>query len=268
MSKSVYYCRFTGDYARDTSHLNLIQHGAYTVLLDFYYSSGKPLPPDMNALCRICRAFEDAEREAVSQIVSAFFELKADGYHNKRADTEITYRAEQHERLSNGGKKGNEKRWGKDSSLGDTLGDRIPSPSPSPSPHPTPQKAKSKPAATRPADSRYQPFVEFAYAAFEAKHGRKPSWQGKNWKALQSLLASNKDLGLPELQTRWQNYLASTEAFTVKQGGSLAYFCSHADSFITGPIFERKGGPNGKLTGEALERANLISAGFKPGLVQ
>lgn len=151
MSKSVYYCRFTGDYARDTSHLSLIQHGAYTVLLDFYYSSGKPLPPDMNALCRICRAFDDGERDAVSQVVSQFFELRGDGYHNKRADVELAYRAEQRDRLSKGAKKTNAKRWGKDSSLGeslsDTLGGRIPSPSPSPQPQKKEEKTNTAPAA-------------------------------------------------------------------------------------------------------------------------
>ena len=126
------------------------------------------------------------------------------------------------------------------------------------------EEKRKKPAAkpARPADSRYQPFTDFAYREFEAKHGQKPSWQGKDWKALQNLLAGNKSLGLPELQTRWQSYLDSTEAFTVKQGGSLAFFCAHADSFITGPISERKGGANAKLTGEALERANLSQAGY------
>jgi hypothetical protein len=107
-------------------------------------------------------------------------------------------------------------------------------------------REKKNPAAKPawPADPRYQPFLDFAYTAFEAKHGRKPVWQAKDWKSLKTVLAAAPDLGLPELQTRWQNYLASTEAFTVKQGGSLAYFCSHADSFIAGPIFE-KGKSNG-----------------------
>lgn len=86
--------------------------------------------------------------------------------------------------------------------------------------------------------------MKFAHGAFEAKYGSKPSWQGKDWKALKGLLASNPSLGLEELQARWQNYLSSTEAFTVKQGGSLSYFCAHADSFIKGPIFE-KGKTNG-----------------------
>lgn len=96
--------------------------------------------------------------------------------------------------------------------------------------------------------------MKFAHGAFEATYGARPSWQGKDWKALQNLLASNKSLDLAELQARWQNYLSSTEAFTLKQGGSLAYFCCHADAFITGPIFE-KGKSNGNTkptVGEAM----------------
>lgn len=177
MSKSPYYCRFTGDYARDTSHLSLIQHGAYTVLLDFYYSSGKSLPADVNALCRICRAFDDVEREAVSQVVAQFFELRADGYHNKRADSEIAYRAEQHERLSKGAQKTNRKRWSKPSpseSPSDTLSGRIPSPSPSPYSN----AKKEKPSANAVSDSLpvADGFEEF-YKAYPKHVGKEAAWR-------------------------------------------------------------------------------------------
>ena len=42
-----FYKRHLGDYAKDTRHLNLTEHGAYTMLLDFYYSTEKPLPHDI-----------------------------------------------------------------------------------------------------------------------------------------------------------------------------------------------------------------------------
>lgn len=117
------------------------------------------------------------------------------------------------------------------------------------------KRREKKPAAkpARPTDPRHQPFVDFAHRTFEAKYAAKPSWQGKGWKGLHNLLASNKSLGSEELQTRWQNYLASTEAFTAKQGGSLAYFCTHADSFISGPILAQKGVANGKDINAAIE---------------
>jgi hypothetical protein len=108
------------------------------------------------------------------------------------------------------------------------------------------KKPAAKPAP--PADSRFQPFLDFAFGAFEAKHGQKPSWTGKDYKALSQLLAGNKGLGADELQRRFTNYLSSTEPFTQKQGDSLAYFCAHVDSFLAGPILEKHsaGGSNGK----------------------
>jgi len=109
------------------------------------------------------------------------------------------------------------------------------------------EEGRKKPAAkpTPPPDPRHGPFVRFAYEAFKAKHSQKPTWQGKDFKALSLMLASNKGLGAEELQRRFENYLASTESFTMKKGGSLAYFCQNVDSFLAGPILE-KGKPNGK----------------------
>jgi uncharacterized protein YdaU (DUF1376 family) len=85
-----YYRRYLGDYARDTMHLSMIEHGAYTVLLDSYYGSEKPLPDDYESLYRICRAMKKPEQEAVRKVADAFFKVSEDGLrHNPRADREI-----------------------------------------------------------------------------------------------------------------------------------------------------------------------------------
>ena len=85
-----YYQRFLGDYARDTRHLSLMAHGAYSLLLDAYYATEKPLPADLDSLCRICGAINAAERAAVEVIADKFFPVGTDGLrHNKRADIEI-----------------------------------------------------------------------------------------------------------------------------------------------------------------------------------
>lgn len=112
---NIWYAHYPGDYGRDTAHLSLVQHGAYRLLLDHYYSTAAPLPSDVTALHRICRAFDQSEKDAVNSVLSGFFELRADGYHNNRADLELARRAEQHERLSNSGKRGAVKRWAEDS---------------------------------------------------------------------------------------------------------------------------------------------------------
>lgn len=77
------------DYESDTTHLSLMEHGAYRLLLDHYYKKRQPLPANASLLHRICRAFASDEQAAVHTVLEEFFVLKADGYHQKRADREI-----------------------------------------------------------------------------------------------------------------------------------------------------------------------------------
>jgi uncharacterized protein YdaU (DUF1376 family) len=85
-----YYRRFPGDYQRDTSHLSLAEHGAYTVLLDHYYALEQPLPGEMEALYRLCRAMTKEEQAAVRRVADGYFPINGDGHrHNRRADQEI-----------------------------------------------------------------------------------------------------------------------------------------------------------------------------------
>ena len=85
-----FYKRYMGDYGRDTAHLSLAEHGAYTLLLDHYYSTETPLPADAAALYRICRAFEKAEQRCVLSVADTYFPVGEDGLrHNARADKQI-----------------------------------------------------------------------------------------------------------------------------------------------------------------------------------
>ncbi|SFN39658.1 Uncharacterized conserved protein YdaU, DUF1376 family [Nitrosospira briensis] len=86
-----YYERYCGDYQRDTAHLSLAEHGAYTMLLDTYFSVEKPLPEDLASLYRVCRAMTRLEQQAVKNVAEQFFPVSAiDGLrHNHRADREI-----------------------------------------------------------------------------------------------------------------------------------------------------------------------------------
>lgn len=95
-NKSVthWYPRYCGDYQRKTAHLSLLEHGAYSVLLDHYYSTGNPLPANAEQLHRICRAFTDAEQAAVHSVIAQYFELSGYQYINTRADEEIAKRLE------------------------------------------------------------------------------------------------------------------------------------------------------------------------------
>lgn len=85
-----FYHRYPGDYMRDTKHLSLAEHGAYSLLLDTYFSTEEPLPRDYEGLYRICSAMTKAEKAAVKSVVDQFFPVAQDGKrHNKRADKVI-----------------------------------------------------------------------------------------------------------------------------------------------------------------------------------
>lgn len=87
-----FYKHYLGDYARDTAHLSLMEHGAYRVLLDSYYATERGLPADNAALYRICKAFNAAERKAVDRVAAEFFPVDHTGdglRHNPRADEEL-----------------------------------------------------------------------------------------------------------------------------------------------------------------------------------
>jgi uncharacterized protein YdaU (DUF1376 family) len=82
-----YYERHLGDYARDTAHLSMLEHGAYTVLLDRFYATEQGIPADQ--VHRIARARSKEERAAVDAVLAEFFVLEGGAYVNKRAIEEI-----------------------------------------------------------------------------------------------------------------------------------------------------------------------------------
>jgi uncharacterized protein YdaU (DUF1376 family) len=84
-----YYEHHIGDYARATAHLSMLEDCAYTRLLRWYYADERPIPADLKVVCRVLRATTKPERDAVQTVLSEFFVLEDDGYHQKRADDEI-----------------------------------------------------------------------------------------------------------------------------------------------------------------------------------
>jgi uncharacterized protein YdaU (DUF1376 family) len=84
-----WYAFYPGDYGRDTAHLSLAEDGAYRRLLDYLYSTGRPIPAGGEQAFRICRAFYPPEQAAVTSVLSQFFFEEPDGLHNKRADVEL-----------------------------------------------------------------------------------------------------------------------------------------------------------------------------------
>jgi uncharacterized protein YdaU (DUF1376 family) len=84
-----WYAFYPADYARDTGHLSLTEHGAYRALMDHYYSRGAPLEDDRARLLHVCRARSKAERCAVERVLGEFFVLAEGRYSHARIDAEI-----------------------------------------------------------------------------------------------------------------------------------------------------------------------------------
>ena len=83
-----YYKRHLGDYARDTGHLTALEHGIYTLLLDWYYVNECPIP--FEKAVRIARG----NPEQTQMVLEEFFKMGENGWIHSRADREIQeYRA-------------------------------------------------------------------------------------------------------------------------------------------------------------------------------
>lgn len=78
-----YYQHNVGDYARDTSHLTVIEHGIYRLLLDWCYLNEKPIPTER--AMRVGRGYP-AETQSV---LSEFFTETPDGWEHGRVLREI-----------------------------------------------------------------------------------------------------------------------------------------------------------------------------------
>ena len=92
-------------------------------------------------------------------------------------------------------------------------------------------KPRTKPRAAKPAapaDPRYQPFVDFAYRSFEAKHGQKPHWSARDFKSLKALLGQSQTLALTELERRWQHYLDRHRNLSPQSRAARSHFSAHA----------------------------------------
>jgi uncharacterized protein YdaU (DUF1376 family) len=101
-----YYRRYVGDYLRDTPRLSVLEHGAYNLLLDYYYADEQPLPTDRLEVYTMVRAMTPADRKAVDKVLDKYFQLGDDGWHNKRADHEIEVSQKARDNGKKGGPKG------------------------------------------------------------------------------------------------------------------------------------------------------------------
>lgn len=87
-----YYKRNLGDYAKKAGRLSMLEHGAYTLLLDAIYD--RELFPTLEEALDWAWARDDAEVAAVKFVLSKFFILEGDRYIQKRVQEELdSYKA-------------------------------------------------------------------------------------------------------------------------------------------------------------------------------
>ena len=80
---------YTGDYQRDTAHLDCAEHGIYLLFLQHCWDQKGPLPHDERKLLGICRARSGSEIEAMRRVLAEFFVRMDDGWYNHRMQREI-----------------------------------------------------------------------------------------------------------------------------------------------------------------------------------
>lgn len=99
-----YYERHLGDYAKDTAHLSMLEHGAYGLLLDRYYATECGIPADQAH--RLARARTKEEKQAVDSVLDEFFTLTDGVWVNNRASDEITKAQSKIKAAQENGKRG------------------------------------------------------------------------------------------------------------------------------------------------------------------
>lgn len=83
-----YYKRNIGDYAKKAGRLSMLEHGAYTLLMDAIYD--RETFPTLEDALDWAWARDEAEISAVKFVLSKFFELQEDGrYVQKRISDEL-----------------------------------------------------------------------------------------------------------------------------------------------------------------------------------
>jgi uncharacterized protein YdaU (DUF1376 family) len=99
-----YYQQNIGDYARDTGHLTVLEHGIYRLLLDWCYLNEKPITTEQ--AMRVGRG-NPVETQSV---LSEFFSETSDGWAHKRVQREVAdYHVKSEKNRKNGMKGGRPK---------------------------------------------------------------------------------------------------------------------------------------------------------------
>jgi len=82
-----YYKRHIGDYHKKAGRLTMLQHGAYTLLIDACYDRERF--PTFEEACEWCWAFSEPEKDAVRFVLDRFWTEKDGIYYQSRIKEEL-----------------------------------------------------------------------------------------------------------------------------------------------------------------------------------
>ncbi len=115
MSELPYFPLYMGDYLADTGSLDTTEHGAYLLIMIEYYKRRRGPAADPKKLAKITK-MSPKRWQKISETILEFFEIREGRLWQKRAEQEIKNMLQTHEVLSENGRKGAAKRWGKKNS--------------------------------------------------------------------------------------------------------------------------------------------------------
>ena len=107
MSEFPVFPLFVSDYLADTWELDGAEHGAYLLLMIYYWKQRKGPENDPKTLAKVTR-FGDKKWQKVSQKVLPFFEVKDGRLYHKRLEKELKIAGEKHAKRVEAGRKGGE----------------------------------------------------------------------------------------------------------------------------------------------------------------
>lgn len=205
-----YYKRHLGDYAKDTGHLSALEHGVFTLLLDHYYATEKPIH---DSLCeRIAKAYADHEREACKNVLLWFFSRQGDLWINAKAEEVIADAADK----SLKAKDSASMRWHKNRNANAS------------NPH-SERNASHKPLATSHKEAKATSLVQQA-ARFDEFWAEYPVKKGKD-EAMRKWKARSLDLIADEIIT-------DVKARKLRDRQWLDGYAPHGSTYVNGRLWQ------------------------------
>jgi uncharacterized protein YdaU (DUF1376 family) len=277
-----YYRRYVGDFQADTMHLSMMEQGAYDRLLDYYYATERPIPPNSDRAAMICRAITLEERAAVTLVLETYFERATDGWRHKRVEKELQLARDRSENASEAGKAGAEARWGDGNSHSKRHG-KKPSGSDGNSDGSPLSNHHSPTSKDQPPDSNHQPPetpvaqrkrraapVEAASSetrkayeqAYENRYGVLPTWNRKTSAQLAQFVESVPRSDAPAIAA-W--FVRSNRAFYVSKKHPVGVLLSDAPALRTEWLTGRQGT---ETEARQADRATATGNAFAPLIEQ